>query len=275
VISLAEGVESVFLGGFLEPQIRAVAGMEYGTVYGYDWYRDPLTGDILINDDPLDVYEDGFPMLDERKMVPIGTINPDWTANITNTLSWKGVRFSFLLDVRHGSWMYNGTCDQLGYYGTHAETQGREVYYNSDGTIDFNKTPAENIVVFDGVYGHIDTEYNPVSTGLRNVTPVVKDESYFTENGGSMFGNGSSYSAMEPSDWIRLRELTLSYSIPIQSKVVSAAELYFTGRNLLLFTPYSGIDPETNLQGAINAQGMDYFNMPGTKSYTVGFRISF
>ena len=171
--------------------------------------------------------------------------------------------------------MYNGTCDQLGYFGTHERTIRREVYYTEEGTIDFEKTPVENIVVFNGVYGHIDADYNPVSTGIRNVTPVVMDEWYFRKDGGSMFGNGSSYSAMEPSDWIRLRELTLSYVIPTRKRIVSSAEIYFTGRNLLLFTPFTGIDPETNLQGAINGQGMDYFNMPGTRSYTIGFKISF
>ncbi|MCK4993298.1 MAG: hypothetical protein KAS29_22525, partial [Bacteroidales bacterium] len=81
--------------------------------------------------------------------------------------------------------------------------------------------------------------------------------------------------SMEPADWVRLRELTLAYTIPVNKKVVKSAEVYFTGRNLWLSTPYTGIDPETNLQGAINGQGMDYFNMPGTKTYTVGVKVSF
>ena len=80
---------------------------------------------------------------------------------------------------------------------------------------------------------------------------------------------------MEPADWVRLRELTLSYEIPLRKKFLSSAEVYFTGRNLWLRTPYSGIDPETNLQGAVNAQGFDYYNMPGTKTYTIGVKLSF
>jgi len=51
--------------------------------------------------------------------------------------------------------------------------------------------------------------------------------------------------------------------------------VFFTGRNLWLDTPYTGIDPETSLVGASNAQGMDYFNMPGTKSYTIGLKVTF
>jgi hypothetical protein len=275
VVSLGEDIEMIILGGFTEPQACAVAGMEYGTIYSDDWYRDTITGAVLINDDPSDIYRDGYPMLDERRAVPVGSISPDWTANITNTFRWKGLRLSVLLDIRRGSWLYNGTSFQLNYFGTHERTAKREVAYTPYGTIDFANTPAENIVVFNGVYGHVDSEGNPVSSGIPNVTPVVLDEDYFRYNGGSSFGGGSTYSAMEPTDWIRLRELTLSYAIPLQKKVITSAEIYFTGRNMWLWTPYTGIDPETSLQGAINGQGMDYFNMPGTKSYTIGLRISF
>ncbi len=275
VVSLAEGVESVGIGGFTQPQVRAVAGMEYGTIYSDDWYRDSITGAVLINDDPNDVYRDGLPMLDKRRMVPVGSISPDWTANITNTCSWNGLRLSFMLDIKKGGWLYNGTGYALNYFGVHERTIRREVYYTDVGTIDFEKTPEENIVVFNGVNGRVDERGNPVSSGKPNVTPVVLDEDYFRYDGGSNFGNGSTYSAMEPSDWLRLRELTLSYIIPTKKKVVSTAEIYFTGRNLWLKTPYTGIDPETNLQGAINGQGMDYFNMPGCRSYTVGLKISF
>jgi len=274
VVSLAEGVESIALGGFTIPQTRAVAGREYGSIYGNDWYRDPVSNAVLINDNPSDAYRDGYPMTDTRQMVPVGDVNPDWTANITNTLMYKGVRLSFMFDIKKGGWMYNGTGFAMNYFGVHERTANREVYYTPEGTIDFDQTPAENLVVFDGVYGSVDSDGNPVSSGVDNVSPVVLDENWF-EGYGSNFGGGAQTASMEPSDWVRLRELTLAYSIPVNKKVVKSAEVYFTGRNLWLSTPYTGIDPETNLQGAINGQGMDYFNMPGTKTYTVGVKVSF
>ncbi len=271
VLELAEGVPSLFLGGFTVPQVRAVAGEEYRSIYGNDWFRD-ADGNVLINDDPTDAYPDGYPMPDERAMVPIGNVNPDWTANITNTLSYKGVRLSFLIDIKSGGMMYNGTMFAMNYFGTTARTENREVYYTPEGTIDFDRTPAENIVVFDGVMGHVDANGNPVSSEAKNITPVVLDENWF-EGFGSNFGGGPSVAAMEPADWVRLRDLTIGYKLPI--KQLQSAEIYFTGRNLWLSTPYTGIDPETNLQGARNGQGMDYFNMPGTKSYMVGVKLTF
>jgi TonB-linked SusC/RagA family outer membrane protein len=273
VISLAAGVESIGLGGFTIPQTRAVAGREYGSIYGNDWYRDPVSNAVLINDDPNDALRDGYPMTDTRQMVPVGDVNPDWTANITNTFTYQGFRLSFMFDFKVGGWMYNGTGFAMNFFGVHERTVNREVYYTPEGTIDFDRTPEKNLVVFDGVYGHVEGG-EPVSSGVTNVSPVVLDEDWF-EGYGSNFGGGAQTASMEPADWTRLRELTLAYTIPVQKKVLSNAEVYFTGRNLWLKTPYSGIDPETNLQGAINGQGMDYFNQPGTKSYTIGLRLSF
>lgn len=274
VLSLAEGVESIALGGFTIPQTRAVAGREYGSIYGNDWYRDPATNAVLINDDPSDAYRDGYPMTDTRQMVPVGDVNPDWTANISSTFSYKGVRLSFLFDIKKGGWMYNGTGFAMNYFGVHERTTNREVFYTPEGTIDFDLTPEENLVVFDGVYGSVDADGMPVSSSVPNVSPVVLDEDWF-EGSGSNFGGGAQTASMEPSDWVRLRELTLAYNIPMKNEILKFVEVYFTGRNLWLSTPYSGIDPETNLQGAINGQGMDYFNMPGTKTYTVGVKFKF
>ncbi|HKK11694.1 MAG TPA: SusC/RagA family TonB-linked outer membrane protein [Flavobacteriaceae bacterium] len=274
VLSLAEGVDNVFLGGFNEPQIRAVAGLAYPTIFGLDWVRD-ANGNVLINDDPTDSHRDGFPWTDDAKgLVPIGNVNPDWTANITNTFTYKNLGLTFLIDVKHGGQMYNGTAFAMNYLGTSARTVTREVYYDANGAIDFSQTPAENLVVIDGVYGHLDADGNAVSSGVKNVTPVVRDEDWYRGQG-SNFGGGPTTAAIEPTDWIRLREVTLSYNLPKIGNFITEGQIYVTGRNLWLDTPYSGIDPETNLQGSRNAQGMDYFNNPGTKSYVMGVKLTF
>ncbi|MCF8295631.1 MAG: SusC/RagA family TonB-linked outer membrane protein [Bacteroidales bacterium] len=276
VTELAEGVDNVFLGGFTDPQIRAVAGMEYRSIFGYDWYRD-AEGNILINDDPNDSYPDGFPMTDEREMVPLGTVNPDWTANILNEFTFKGLTLSALIDIKQGGVMYNGTRFAMNNFGTTEETMYREVTYLADGSIDYANTPAENLYVFNGVLGHLNSSDEPVSSGVENTQIVVKDQAWFMGQG-SNFGGGPTSAAIEDASWVRLREITLSYQL--NSKVfektfIKGLQLYFTGRNLLLSTPYSGIDPETSLTGARDSQGMDYFNMPGTKAYTFGLRATF
>jgi len=273
VLQLAPGVDNLFLGGFVEPQVRAVAGQSYGSVFGMDWMRDE-NGNILINDDPTDSYRDGYPWSDAREYRNIGNTSPDWLANITNTVSFKGISLSFLVDIKKGGVMYNGTGFAMNYFGTSLATAKREVYYTPEGTIDFTLTPAENITVFDGVYGHVDADGNPVSSGVKNVTPVVLDQAWFRGHG-SNFGGGPTVAAMIPAGWVRLRDISLSYDIPVKNTFMKYLQIYVTGKNLLLFTPYDGIDPETNLQGAVNGQGMDYFNNPGTKTYMAGLRVNF
>jgi hypothetical protein len=276
VKKLADGVENLFLGGFVDPQIRAVAGEEYRSVYGYDYYRDG-NGNLVINDDPTDNYPDGFPMTDGENMISLGTVNPDWTANLTNTFMYKGIRLSALLDVKKGGIMYNGTRFTMNSFGTSAETLKRDVTYNPDGSINLDETPAENIVIYDGVLGHLDADGNVVTDGESNNIYVVNSEAWYEGQGGN-FGGGPTTAAIESTDWIRLREVTLGYQFDskmLESIFLESAEIYFTGKNLWLSTPYRGIDPETSLLGASNGQGMDYFNMPGVKTYTFGIRLSF
>ncbi|MBD1259493.1 SusC/RagA family TonB-linked outer membrane protein [Maribacter polysiphoniae] len=274
VTALADGVDNVFLGGFTVPQVRAVVGEEYRSIFGEDWYRDS-NGNVLINDDPTDSYRDGYPMNNTAQgLVPIGNFNPDWTANITNSISYKNLSLSFLIDIKKGGVMYNGTAFAMNKFGVSKRTEKREVYYNTDGSINFDTTPEENLVVMDGVYGHIDANGDVVSSGVTNVTPVVQDQEWF-QGQGSNFGGGPSIAAMEPADWVRLRDLTFAYNLPEIGDVIKGGQIYFSGRNLWIDTPYSGIDPETNLGGATNAQGMDYFNSPGTRSYTLGLKLTF
>ena len=69
--------------------------------------------------------------------------------------------------------------------------------------------------------------------------------------------------------------LKLNIESKIRDIFIKKLEVYFTGNNLILITPYSGVDPETSLLGSGNAQGMDYFNMPGTKRYSFGIKLGF
>jgi hypothetical protein len=142
------------------------------------------------------------------------------------------------------------------------------------------------VKVFEGVYGYLDATGSVVltdangatsATAVANTTSVQYNKQSWRAGNGSGFQGPSEY-YVEKTDWVRLREVTLSYDFPkaLLSKIkVKNLSLFATGRNLWLKTDYTGIDPETSLVGASNAQGMDYFNMPGTKSYTFGLKLTF
>ena len=253
VESLADNVDAIFLGGFTDPQIRAVAGEEYRTIYGYDWYRDE-NGNLLIDD------QTGYPAGD-YVMKPLGKVNPDWTMGIKNTFDFYNFEVSALLDFRQGNMMWNGTRGALYFFGAHGDTENRDDDY-----------------VFDGIKAHWDADGNlvPNDGNPKNDIVVKLDQNWRTNGEGSGF-TGPTIDYIEDASWIRLREFTISYSFDhmLRDSFVKKLDLYFTGRNLWLSTPYTGIDPETSLLGASNAQGMEYFDMPGTKTYLFGLRFAF
>ncbi len=253
VEELAENVDAIFLGGFTDPQIRAVAGEEYRTIYGYDWMRDE-NGNVLIDENT------GYPVGD-YVMKPLGKVNPDWTMGIANTFKIYDFSIYALFDFRQGNMMWNGTKGALYFFGAHADTENRDDDY-----------------VFEGVKAHWDADGNlvPNDGSPANDIVVKLDQNWRTNGEGSGF-TGPTIDYIEDASWIRLRDLTLSYNFNnlLKQTFVDNLEVYFTAKNLWLSTPYTGIDPETSLLGASNAQGMDYFDMPGTRTYLVGLRFAF
>jgi TonB-linked SusC/RagA family outer membrane protein len=278
VTALAPGVESIFLGGFTDPQIRAVAGQPYRSIYGVKKLRDPASGKLIINDDAsLDdpniwgpgVY--GYPQ-DATEVGNMGSVQPDWRMGITNSLTFKGVSLSALIDIKHGGKMWNGTNGAMVYFGTSAVTLNRETAYVHEGLLGHLNSSGE-IVHYDA-----DGSTEISGPGAANTIAKPDDENYCYWNGQGSGFTGASEPYIESSQFVRLREITLSYTVNpkiLQSSPVRDLGVYVTGRNLWLKTPFSGIDPETSLLGADNGQGIDYFNMPGTKALTFGFRVTF
>ena len=251
VLSLAPGVDNISLGGFTGIEVDVVAGEPYGSIYSTGFYKD-ANGNVIINDAAGAGY--GLPIKDNT-MKSLGTVAPKWTLGINNDFTYKGIGLSFLFDIKHGGLMWNGTKSRLMGFGTAKATENRG-----------------QAVVFDGVKGHI-VNGEIVSAGAKNDIQTTYSEYYYKNIGGG--GSPAQEQFVEKTDWVRLRELTLSYELGsvLKTPFLKHLKVYATGRNLWLSTPYDGIDPETNLMGASNAQGFDYFNMPNTKSFVFGFKL--
>ena len=81
----------------------------------------------------------------------------------------------------------------------------------------------------------------------------------------------SSY-VVENASFLRLRHITLSYRLP--GKLAST--LYASAQNLYTFTVYQGYDPEVSHFGQkTDALGVDYDSYPRTKTFLLGWRMSF
>ena len=252
------GVGGITLSGF--PSLtssKAIAGQSYGILFGKKYRRVPDGP----HKDNLIIGDDGWPLADSNSGI-LGDPNPDWLLGWRNTFSWKGISISGLLDVRQGGDMWNGTVGIMNYWGMGIETeQQREV----------------RGYVFDGVR-NTGTVEDPVWE--QNNTPVdfANPQQGLSSYKWVRYGFGFSENEIEDASWIRLRELSLSYSFPqtLLSKMkMENLSVSLIGRNLLLHTSYTGIDPEANLSGVTNGFGLEYFGMPNTKSYSINIRLTF
>ncbi|OYV56867.1 MAG: hypothetical protein B7X00_00075 [Legionella sp. 21-45-4] len=99
-------------------------------------------------------------------------------------------------------------------------------------------------------------------------------ESYYYDGPGSGF-TGPAEQYVEDGSYVRLRELSLSYSIPLSTIGLQSVHLSVIGRNLALWTKYTGVDPEANLTGPTNGQGLDYFNNPSVKTWIFSIAVNY
>lgn len=260
VVELAPGVDVISLPwGFFGANQRLVVDQAYGTLYGDDWARD-ADGNAYVD-------ENGYPVYSSTEVV-VGDPNPDWLMGINNVVTWKNWTFNMLWDIRQGGDIWNGTRGALYYFGTHQDVaDGRGETFVWEDVVQGNT----------GVYAPGTTIGGNDVSGQPNNTPIVRDETSYALGPLSGF-TGASRPFIEDGSWIRMRQIGLSYRFDeavFEGTFIKGLSLNFTGRNLLLFTDYTGVDPETNLSGATNSQGADYFNMPNTKGYIFGLKANF
>jgi len=81
---------------------------------------------------------------------------------------------------------------------------------------------------------------------------------------------------VESGSFLRLRDVSLSYNLRNALKVKWAKNIAVTvsGRNLLTFSKYKGLDPESSSTETLD-RGVDNFGFPNLKSYQVGLNVGF
>ncbi len=249
VNTLAPGVTNIALGGFVTPNTRAVAGEEYGQLYGNAYVRDPSKGNKIV------VGANGLPLVTANTQ-KIGNPNPKYTMGITNTVNWKAIAFTFLMEIREGGDQYSRNLADLQRNGVTIET-AKFPRYDAAGVL-------QKPYLFDAVY----------TNGQPNTTYVSAQD---------YFGNSGKYAAAEgfiyKTSWFRVREASVSYTLPsdlLKRTPFGSASLSVFGRNLFMNAPfYPHLDPEQNALGVSNAQGLEFNSLPQTRTMGIGLNLSF
>lgn len=241
VDELAPGVESIMLGGFVTPQVRAGIGDKFPVIYGKSYMRN--------NEGKIVVDQNGLPMQGEDAV--IGTVSPDFRLGFNTNIELYKFRISAVFDWKQGGQMYSGTAGEMNYYGV-SKLSG-----------DMRKTDfiVENSVKETGK----DTNGNPIYA--PNDIKVSDAQSYFTRR------RSIDESYIYDNSYIKLRELSISY--PVLSKKWLNVNVNVFARNILVWSEFKGFDPEAS-QGNDNMGGaFERFSLPGTASYGFGFNVKF
>jgi hypothetical protein len=86
------------------------------------------------------------------------------------------------------------------------------------------------------------------------------------------------YAYLEDGDFIKLRDLSLTYSLPqnlVQRVGANAASITLAGHNLALWSDYSGLDPEVNGYGNRSFVRADIYAVPMIRRMTMSVNLSF
>lgn len=112
VVELAPGVESIMLGGFTSPQIRAEEGHTYPSIYGTAFQRTE-SGELLLSN--------GLP-ISTAGSICIADCTPNLITGFNLNARWKRLSLSATLSWQDGGKMYHGTNMTLNYSGNTKES---------------------------------------------------------------------------------------------------------------------------------------------------------
>ncbi|MDR2474141.1 MAG: SusC/RagA family TonB-linked outer membrane protein [Tannerella sp.] len=230
----------------------------------------------------------GMPTSDNLTTYNIGNREPKFTGGFNNSLQYKNWNFSFLLDFRKGGVVYNGTEYWMMSQGMSPESLNRDkltisgviqtgtkdgIGYDANGNETAIKIPIyeKKEMTFEA-----DKTYPVSETANQSGRYIIQQylRDYYLRESANF---------MTETNWLRLRSLSLSYSVPHKclaySKFIKGCTFSVTGTNLLLLTNYKGLDPEASAAGSgiggSSSVGIEYCNVPATAGMSFGINLKF
>lgn len=222
-------------GGVTE-YVNSTTGLKYqvGHEVG-EYFFNRFAGVNPANGDALWYTKDGeitTEYREEDKVMTGKSYNTPWMGGFGTTLSWKGISLSAQFSWMADRWVFNN--DR--YF---EENNGNYSGYNQSKRLLYDRWKQPGDV-----------------TDIPRYGVVAQQDDRFLEN----------------SSFIRLKNLTISYSFPKEllrkTRFLSAVRIYLQGQNLLTFTDFTGLDPEY-------AGNVYIGQYPATRQYTMGIDITF
>ena len=236
--------------------VLSAEGMAAGVFYGYATdgvYKD--AADALVDGKPVETYDvntglvtqfeagdvkfvdqDGNNFIDENDRVVIGNPNPALFGNIQSSLKYKNFTLSATLNYSLGNDVYN--------YQRSLLESGSNFYNQTVAVV--NRWKAEGDV-----------------TDMPRAT-------YGDPKGNNRFSDRW----IEDGSYLRLKDLTLSYQVPVSASWLQGLTVWASGTNLLTLTKYLGSDPEFSFSNNVLYQGIDNGMLGQSRSFNVGVKVN-
>jgi iron complex outermembrane receptor protein len=83
---------------------------------------------------------------------------------------------------------------------------------------------------------------------------------------------------LEKGDFLRWANATIEYRIKLNLKTIKSLAVSLVGQNLALFTGYSGLDPQVNVDKTLNdtrSLGFDYAGYPRATTFSIHLKLGF
>jgi TonB-linked SusC/RagA family outer membrane protein len=174
-------------------------------------------------------------VIDEKDMVIIGDPNPDIFGSIVNKIQWNRFTLDAVITFCYGNEVYNSL---------------RASVESMTGTENQTIAAANR------------WSYEGHQTNMPKAT------------WGDPMGNARfSDRWIEDGSYIRLKNLSLSYDIPLHNRYIRGVQIYAAAANLLTFTKYKGYDPEFSAMQSPLYYGIDMGQVPQITSVMVGVKV--
>lgn len=241
VTDLGLDTDQVVYSGFANLGNAAIPGEPLGVFFGTQVQR-TANGELVID-------AQGNFQQDPNNGV-IGDPNPDWIANLQNTLSFQNFTLGFQMNYTQGGDIYSSTISTLLGRGLIPETLNRRESF-----------------VLNGI--------GP--DGQPNNIQINNSDFYFTN---VLFG--PSELQVYDATTIRLQEVSLAYSMPekfLDKTPFGSLVFTVSGQNLwydAINTPNGArFDPNTSGLGVGNGVGFDFLNGPSSRRYGLSVKATF
>ncbi len=220
-------------------ELRQVVGEELGQLYGFGFRRDDQGRQIF--------GANGIP-LRTSELISFGSALPNWIGGITNSLNYKGVSISALVDFKLGGNMMSGTNFNLTRHGLHKQTvAGRDTGIIGEGV---NEAGEPNTVAAPA------QPYWEVIRSQALIEPIIYNAGFW-----------------------KLRQITAGYDFTklIPSDVpITSVKLSLVANNVAMLKKWvPNIDPDSFGYTSDNIVGLESTGVPTTRSLGFNLNVKF